>query len=147
MPVPRSMDGIEKRNMVPAFRRGGDFGVESRGFLFGVPLALRMGLPFVLTRKVGKLPAETISLTYELEYGTATLEIHKDALTENDNVVVVDDLLATGGTAGATVQLIEKLGAKVAGCAFVIELDFLDGAQAIIEKSTKNNNWPSSKFI
>lgn len=115
-------------------------GVESRGFLFGVPLALRMGLPFVLTRKAGKLPAETIALTYDLEYGTATLEIHKDALTESDNVVVVDDLLATGGTAGATVQLIEKLGATVSGCAFVIELDFLDGARSIIAQSTKNPN-------
>ena len=113
-------------------------GVESRGFLFGVPLALKMGLPFVLTRKAGKLPAETISLTYELEYGTATLEIHKDALDENDKVVVVDDLLATGGTAGATVQLVEKLGATVSGCAFVIELDFLKGAQAIVSQSKRN---------
>ena len=71
-------------------------GVESRGFLFGVPLALKMGLPFVLTRKAGKLPADTISLTYELEYGTATLEIHKDSLDGSDVVLVVDDLLATG---------------------------------------------------
>jgi adenine phosphoribosyltransferase len=113
-------------------------GVESRGFLFGVPLALKMGLPFVLTRKAGKLPAETISLTYDLEYGTATLEIHKDALNENDKVVVVDDLLATGGTAGATIQLIEKLGATVSGCAFVIELDFLNGVETIVSKSQKN---------
>ena len=115
-------------------------GVESRGFLFGVPLALKMDLPFVLTRKAGKLPAETIALTYDLEYGTATLEIHKDALNENDLVIVIDDLLATGGTAGATVQLIEKLGAKVAGCAFVIELDFLNGSQAITAQSKNNSD-------
>lgn len=115
-------------------------GVESRGFLFGVPLALKMGLPFVLTRKAGKLPAETVALTYDLEYGTATLEIHKDGLNENDLVVVIDDLLATGGTAGATIQLIEKLGATVSGCAFVIELDFLKGTQVIVEKSKRNPN-------
>lgn len=118
----------------------GIVGIESRGFIFGAPLALKMGLPFILARKAGKLPSDTVSFSYELEYGTATLELHKDALTEADNVVVFDDLLATGGTAGATIQLVEMLNAKVASCAFVIELDFLKGKDAIIPRSTLNPN-------
>jgi adenine phosphoribosyltransferase len=106
-------------------------GVESRGFLFGVPLALKLGIPFVPARKAGKLPADTVSVEYALEYGTAKLELHSDALAAGQSVVVVDDLLATGGTAKATIELIELLGAKVSSCAFVIELGFLGGREPL----------------
>lgn len=102
-------------------------GMESRGFIFGVPVAERLGVGFVPVRKPGKLPAATVSEEFTLEYGTDTLEIHQDALTSKDKVLVIDDLLATGGTAGATVKLIEKLGAKVTAMGFVIELSFLKG--------------------
>ncbi len=106
-------------------------GIESRGFLFGAALAQLTGVGFVPIRKPGKLPADTHAIEYELEYGTDTLEIHRDALSPGHNVVVIDDLLATGGTAAATVQLIEKLGATVAACMFVVELDFLNGRQKL----------------
>ncbi len=102
-------------------------GIESRGFLFGVGLAQRLGVGFVPVRKAGKLPADTISESYALEYGEATLEIHRDALDAEDRVVIIDDLLATGGTAEATVKLVERVGASVVGLAFVIELSFLGG--------------------
>ncbi len=102
-------------------------GMESRGFIFGAPLALRMGVPFVPVRKAGKLPADTEKVSYSLEYGEATIEIHRDALAPGQRVLVVDDLLATGGTAAATIELIERLDAVVVGCTFVIELAFLDG--------------------
>ncbi|MDX8388407.1 MAG: adenine phosphoribosyltransferase [Ghiorsea sp.] len=102
-------------------------GIESRGFLFGAALAQQTGVGFVPIRKPGKLPAETHAIEYELEYGTDTLEIHRDALGQGQRVVVIDDLLATGGTAAATVKLVEKLGAKVEACLFVVELDFLEG--------------------
>lgn len=102
-------------------------GIESRGFIFGILVAQKLGVPFVPVRKPGKLPAETVSASYELEYGTDSIEIHKDALADGEKVLIVDDLLATGGTAAATAELVEKLGAKVAGFAFVIELDFLNG--------------------
>ena len=102
-------------------------GIESRGFLFGAALAQLTGVGFVPIRKPGKLPAETHAIEYELEYGTDILEIHRDALNKGHRVVIVDDLLATGGTAAATIQLIEQLGAEVAACLFVIELDFLGG--------------------
>lgn len=102
-------------------------GMESRGFIFGAPLALKMGVPFVPVRKAGKLPADTEKVSYALEYGEATIEIHRDALTADQRVLVVDDLLATGGTAAATIDLIERLDAKVMACAFVIELGFLEG--------------------
>ncbi len=106
-------------------------GMESRGFIFGVSVAERLGVGFVPVRKPGKLPAETVSEEYELEYGTDTLQMHKDALGPNDKVLVVDDLLATGGTAAATVRMIESLGASIAGIAFVIELDFLKGRERL----------------
>jgi adenine phosphoribosyltransferase len=106
-------------------------GVESRGFLFGVPLALKLGIPFVLARKAGKLPADKISHTYDLEYGTATLEMHSDSISSGQRVVVTDDLLATGGTARATSALIEELGGSVISFAFVIALDFLKGAETL----------------
>lgn len=102
-------------------------GLESRGFLFGTPLATRLGLPFVPARKPGKLPAESDRVVYELEYGTDALEMHVDALSEGDLVLIVDDLIATGGTASAAVALVERRGARVHECAFLIELAFLGG--------------------
>lgn len=101
--------------------------MESRGFIFAAPLAYRLGAGFVPARKPGKLPAETISVEYSLEYGTDKVEMHKDACRPGQRVLIVDDLLATGGTATATVQLVEKLGGKVMGIAFLIELTFLNG--------------------
>ena len=102
-------------------------GIESRGFLFGILVAQNLGLPFVPARKPGKLPAETVSLSYALEYGEDTLHIHKDALNSDDKVLIIDDLLATGGTLKATCDLVEKCGAELAGCGIVIELAFLEG--------------------
>ena len=101
--------------------------IESRGFIFGAPLAYKLGAGFIPVRKPGKLPAETISVEYTLEYGTNTLEMHKDALKPGDRVLLVDDLLATGGSARAAANLIEQLGGKVEGIAFLIELEFLHG--------------------
>ncbi len=102
-------------------------GIEARGFIFGPLVADRLGVGFALVRKPGKLPCETISETYELEYGTDTIEIHADAVAKGQKVLIVDDLLATGGTMAACCRLVEKLGAVVAACAFVIELSFLGG--------------------
>ena len=106
-------------------------GVEARGFIFGGALAYAMGLPFVPVRKPGKLPAETISEEFALEYGTDTLEIHTDALAEGNRVVLIDDLLATGGTMAAACKLVEKLGAEVVEAAFVIELPPLKGREKL----------------
>lgn len=100
-------------------------GIESRGFLFGLMLANRLNVPFIPIRKQGKLPAKTISESYKLEYGQATIEIHEDAFPEGTKVLIHDDLLATGGTVVAASKLIEKLGGQVAGYSFVISLDFL----------------------
>lgn len=111
-------------------------GIESRGFIFGAALAQRLGMGLITVRKPGKLPAEVLSIEYELEYGVDRLEIHRDALTEGHRVVVVDDLLATGGTAAATVQLIRNLGAEVDACLFVIELGFLNGREALSGTTT-----------
>ena len=102
-------------------------GIESRGFIFGAPLAYQLGTGFIPVRKPKKLPAEIASVSYALEYGEDSLEIHKDAVGEGHNVLIVDDLLATGGTANAVVDLVEGLGGKVAGLHFVIELNFLNG--------------------
>jgi adenine phosphoribosyltransferase len=102
-------------------------GIESRGFVFGLPIAINLGLGFVPVRKLGKLPGEKISEEYALEYGTNTVEIHTDAVEPGQRVVVVDDLLATGGTASAAARLIERLGGTVAGFTFLIELTFLGG--------------------
>ena len=102
-------------------------GIESRGFIFGAPLAYQLGTGFIPVRKPKKLPHETASVSYELEYGTDSLEIHKDAVGQGHRVLIVDDLLATGGTARAVVNLVEGLGGKVAGVHFVIELGFLNG--------------------
>lgn len=106
-------------------------GMESRGFIFGMPLAYQLGVGFVPVRKPGKLPAATISESYQLEYGTNTLEIHQDSIKPGQRVLVVDDLLATGGTAKATCNLVEHLGGEVASTAFVIELTFLNGREKL----------------
>jgi adenine phosphoribosyltransferase len=106
-------------------------GIESRGFIFGVAVAERLGVGFIPLRKEGKLPSSTLAHTYVLEYGEAVLEIHDDAATEGDQILVVDDLLATGGTAGAAIALIEQLGCTVVGAAFVVELEFLGGRAAL----------------
>ena len=106
-------------------------GVESRGFIFSPAIAYRLDAGFIPVRKPGKLPAETDSMTYELEYGQDSLEIHKDAIEPGSSVVIVDDLLATGGTALATAQLVEKLGGKVEQFAFLIELTFLKGREKL----------------
>ena len=106
-------------------------GIEARGFIFGAALAQKLGMGLVTVRKPGKLPADVHSIEYELEYGVDRLEIHRDALSTGHKVVIVDDLLATGGTAAATVELIQQLGAEVVSCLFVIELSFLNGRKAI----------------
>ena len=106
-------------------------GIESRGFIFGGALANKLGVGFVPIRKPGKLPADTIKQTYELEYGTDSIEIHKDALESGDKVLIHDDLLATGGTMEAACKLVEKLGADVRQISFVIELDFLNGREKL----------------
>ena len=104
-------------------------GTESRGFLFGMPVAYNKNKGFVLIRKKGKLPRETVEQTYDLEYGQATIEIHKDSIFPGQRVILVDDLLATGGTAKAAVQLIEKLGGVVVKCVFLMELKGLKGRE------------------
>jgi adenine phosphoribosyltransferase len=106
-------------------------GVESRGFIFASALACRLGAGFIPVRKPGKLPAETLKVTYDLEYGQDSLEIHRDAIQPGQRVLLVDDLLATGGTAAATLKLIQQLGGIVAGVAFVIELEFLNGRKKL----------------
>ncbi|MFI4876324.1 MAG: adenine phosphoribosyltransferase [Blastopirellula sp. JB062] len=104
---------------------------EARGFIFAAPLALKLGVGFVPVRKPGKLPFNTHSFQYELEYGTDTLEIHIDGVSKGQNVLLVDDLLATGGTIKACANLVEHIGATVAGCCFLIELGFLEGAAKV----------------
>jgi adenine phosphoribosyltransferase len=106
-------------------------GIEARGYMLGAPLAYAIGAGFVPVRKPGKLPFSKLSESYALEYGTNSLEIHADALGDGDRVLVVDDLLATGGTAAATRRLLERLGAKIAGFAFLIELEALKGRDAL----------------
>ncbi|MEQ7216250.1 adenine phosphoribosyltransferase [Enterococcus asini] len=106
-------------------------GPEARGFIVGCPVAFELGVGFAPVRKPGKLPRETISVSYELEYGTDTLTLHADAIKPGQRVLVCDDLLATGGTVKATIELIEKLGGIVVGCAFLIELEELHGREKI----------------
>lgn len=106
-------------------------GIESRGFIFGAAMAYKLNAGFVPVRKPGKLPAETYCEEYELEYGADQLEIHKDALSKSNKVLIVDDLLATGGSAMATCNLVEKTGARIEGVAFLIELEFLKGRKHI----------------
>jgi adenine phosphoribosyltransferase len=102
-------------------------GIEARGFIFGPALAYRLGAGFVPVRKPKKLPAKTVSLTYSLEYGTDSLEIHEDSVKPGERVIICDDLLATGGTASATAKLVQQLGGKVEGPAFAVELTFMNG--------------------
>ena len=106
-------------------------GAESRGFIFGAPLAYALNKPFVLVRKKGKLPCETIEQEYELEYGSAIVEMHKDAITKGQKVVVVDDLIATGGTIKASIDLVERLGGEVVKAIFLIELAGLEGRKKL----------------
>ena len=107
---------------------------EARGFLFGVPLAMELGVAFVPIRKPGKLPYQTHSVEYELEYGTDCLEMHVDGIEEGQQVLIVDDLLATGGTVAACCDLVESCGGIVAGCAFLIDLTFLGGAERLVPR-------------
>ena len=124
-----AIDSLEK------FLEGVDFdviaGTESRGFIFGVPVAYNLHKPFVPVRKKGKLPRETVSQTYDLEYGSATIEMHKDAIKPGDRVVLVDDLMATGGTIEAAAKLVEQLGGKVVKMVFVMELAGLKGRERL----------------
>ena len=106
-------------------------GVESRGFILGAPIAYELGCGFVLVRKAGKLPSDTISTTYQLEYGTDTLEIHTDAISPGQRVLIVDDLLATGGTAAAAADLVRKLSGEIVGFSFFVELKFLKGRERL----------------
>ena len=106
-------------------------GIEARGFIFGPALAYRLNAGFVPVRKPKKLPAEVARMTYDLEYGQDTLEVHKDAIQKGQSVIIVDDLLATGGTANATAKLVESLGGKVESLAFIVELDFLNGRKKL----------------
>src|SRR5256885_5785591 len=106
-------------------------GMESRGFIFSAPLAYQLHAGFVPVRKLGKLPAETIEVEYDLEYGTATLEIHKDAIKPGQRVLIVDDLLATGGTVQGTIELVQRLGGEIAGLSFMVELTGLHGREQL----------------
>lgn len=106
-------------------------GIESRGFVFGAPIALQLGIPFVMARKLGKLPYDRISEEYALEYGTNTVEMHVDSIKPGQQAYVVDDLLATGGTAAAAARLVERLGGEVCGFGFMVELTFLEGRSAL----------------
>ena len=109
-------------------------GMESRGFIFSAPMAYQLGTGFVPVRKLGKLPAETLTVEYALEYGSNTLEIHRDAVTAGQRVLVVDDLLATGGTVRGTIELVERLKGEVVGLAFLVELDFLKGRDRLEDR-------------
>lgn len=124
-----SLDLLQQR--LAAYEADVIVAVEARGYIFGAPLADRMGLRFVPVRKPGKLPYDTIREDYELEYGFNTLEIHSDALKAGEKVIIVDDLIATGGSAAATVSLVQKLGAKVVAFAVLIELSFLPGREKL----------------
>lgn len=129
----RAFADVEDR-LVAAFLDDGVtavLGIESRGFIFGASVARRLGVGFVPARKAGKLPADRIAESYALEYGEAVLEIHADSVGPDDRVLIVDDLLATGGTAAAAARLVERLGATVVGLAFVVELSFLSGRKPL----------------
>tara|TARA_A100001011_G_scaffold379106_1_gene444704 strand:- start:130 stop:651 length:522 start_codon:yes stop_codon:yes gene_type:complete len=110
-------------------------GIESRGFIFAAPLALRLGVRFVLARKPGKLPSEVVKQEYQLEYGSDAIELHKDAIAHSDKVLIIDDLLATGGTARATGDIVKKLGGEIISYAFLISLNFLDGHEMLTPDS------------
>ncbi|MBS1712771.1 MAG: adenine phosphoribosyltransferase [Armatimonadetes bacterium] len=112
-------------------------GIESRGFVFGVPVALQLGLPFAMTRKLGKLPFDRITEEYALEYGTNTIEMHVDAIDPGQRAYIIDDLLATGGTAAAAARLIERLNGSVCGMGFMVELVFLEGRKNLLGYQTR----------
>ena len=105
--------------------------IEARGYIFGTPMACKLGTGFIPVRKPGKLPAKTIQETYALEYGEDTIEMHEDAVGSGQKILIVDDLLATGGTAAAACRLVEKAGGQVAGCCFMVELTFLNGREKL----------------
>lgn len=107
-------------------------GMESRGFIFGAPIAYHLGVGFVPVRKLGKLPSDVVSVEYELEYGSATLEMHKDAIKPGMKVLIVDDLLATGGTVAGTIELVKQLRGEIVALAFLIELGFLKGRDRLV---------------
>lgn len=143
-------DPILSKDMVEAiadqvrpFELDAIVGVESRGFLFGMPLAIQLQVPFIAVRKKGKLPYKTISYKYDLEYGSAEIEMHEDSIQPGWNVLVHDDLLATGGTAIAAAELIKMQSAHVAGFAFLVELGFLNGANRIRSYSDNIFNFVS----
>lgn len=127
----------EAVNQMQDYLRGIDFkyilGPESRGFIFGVPIAYNLKKGFVPVRKAGKLPYKTVAKTYDLEYGQATIEVHVDAIQPGDKVVIVDDLLATGGTTKAIIELVESMGGEVVKLVFLIELSFLNGRQVLAD--------------
>lgn len=115
-------------------------GIESRGFLLGYPLAVRLGIPFILIRKVGKLPYEKVSYSYDLEYGSATIEMHTDAVEKGDRVLIHDDLLATGGSAAAAAELVKQCGGEVMGFNFLVSLSFLNGEEKLLPYSQNITN-------
>jgi adenine phosphoribosyltransferase len=119
------------KNQITPLKIHGIAGIESRGFLMGMPLAMALGVPFILIRKKGKLPYKTISHSYDLEYGSATIEMQLDDVKPGQRILIHDDLLATGGSASAAAELIKKQDAIVAGFSFLVELSFLNGKQAI----------------
>lgn len=125
----RTIDKLTERYKDEAISKV--IGIESRGFILGSPVAYNLNAGFVPVRKPGKLPADVFEVKYKLEYGSTSLAIHRDALSIGERVLVVDDLLATGGTAAATVHLLRQLGAEIVGCAFMIELPSLEGRQKI----------------
>ena len=133
-------EGVLFRDITPLMADGKAFqeacdkvidivGPESRGFIFGCPVAYELGIGFVPVRKPGKLPRETVSVSYDLEYGSNELHVHRDGIKKGQRVLIVDDLLATGGTVDATIQIVQELGGEVAGCAFLIELAGLKGRE------------------
>jgi adenine phosphoribosyltransferase len=132
---PKALREVVQKLAEDAKARGADVivGIESRGFLFGVPVALELDLPFALARKLGKLPAEKIREEYALEYGTNTIEMHADAIRPGQKAYLVDDLLATGGTAAAASRLVKRLGGEVVGYGFLIELGFLEGRNVLTD--------------
>jgi adenine phosphoribosyltransferase len=115
-------------------------GIESRGFLFGYPLAMALDIPFILIRKKGKLPYKKKRFAYELEYGTAEIEMHDDAVTAGQNVLIHDDLLATGGSAAAAAELVKQCGGKIAGFSFLVNLSFLNGDKKLQKYSSNSMN-------
>ncbi|MBL8088674.1 MAG: adenine phosphoribosyltransferase [Chthonomonas sp.] len=131
---PAAMAEVVKRLADDAKNHDADVvvGIESRGFIFGVPVAMELGVPFVPARKLGKLPYDRISEEYALEYGTNTIEMHVDAVNPGQRAYIIDDLLATGGTAAAAARLIERLNGSVAGFGFLVELTFLHGRENLL---------------